>query len=43
MFFPYQPGQFQRFKDAFALGASPLECLTTPLMRAQNESFLAPP
>jgi hypothetical protein len=40
---PYQPGQSQRFNDALALGASPLECSTTPLIRAQKESFRAPP
>jgi len=43
MFFPYQPGQFQRFNDAFALGASPLECSTTPIILAQKESLRDPP
>jgi len=43
MIYPYQPEQCQRFNDAFALGASPLACSTTPDILAQNESFLAPP
>jgi hypothetical protein len=43
MFSLYQPEQFQRLKDALALGASPLECSTTPDMRAQKLFFLAPP
>ena len=43
MFVPYQPGQSHRFSDALARGASPFECSTTPLMRAQKESFRAPP
>jgi len=39
----YQPGQSQRFNDAFARGASPFECSTTPDIRAQKESLRAPP
>lgn len=42
-FLGYQPGHFHRFSDAFALGASPFECSTTPLIRAQNESLRDPP
>ena len=39
----YHDGQSQRFSDAFALGASPFECSTTPLILAQNESLREPP
>jgi hypothetical protein len=43
MFFLYHPGQFHRLSDAFALGASPDACFTTPDILAQNESLREPP